>query len=200
MTVIVGITDEYGNVWFGADRGAFDSSGDEYYVSPTPKIFKRQISIQRVDKTKEKINILVGTSGSWRFGDIIEDFDFESLVMQEGDTPKKFIRKILIKALQDELIASDYRNKDYQILIGIQAINDRKAKIFEIQDDLSVMDVPEYGHAIGAGSTPAMSAVYVISKLKNKLQPKEIIEMSLAAAEAIITTVRGPFDIFSTNQ
>lgn len=198
MTVIIGVTDEKGNVWFGADRGAFDCESDEYYISPTPKICKREVTLKRADKSQEKISILIGTAGSCRFWDIIDDFDFSALTMLESETPKRFIKRIFIPKLQNELSDYGYKDKDFNILIGISSIDNKDAKIYEIQDDLSVMDVPDHGHAIGVGGTAGRAAIFAISKLKNKLVPKKIVELSLLAAEATITTVRGPFDIMTT--
>ena len=189
MTCIVGYVDKKTKqVYLGSDRGVFYGVDDaEFHVSSRPKIFKRTLN----DGQDE---FIMGASGDCRFGDILEEVDFNSLKVLEKEKKKvdKFLRAKFIPFLKAKFAAKKEK-ADFEILIGIYG------NIFVINDDWSVLDVPKTGFAIGAASIPAKGSLYTSHKLNKsgRLKSERIVLLALESSESNTTCCKAPFDILT---
>jgi hypothetical protein len=112
---------------------------------------------------------------------------------QKADiSDSEFLRTTFINAVRSMFIENgwidnkDTKNSGGNFLLGFNS------NLYEIQDDFSILDCPDFGHAIGSGETASRASLFTTRNYENQTQR---VLLALEAAEAIIPSVRGPFSI-----
>jgi len=72
------------------------------------------------------------------------------------------------------------------------------SRLFKINDDFSVLEYKEGFCAAGCGEIYAVSALHVLNKVDNGIEPKNKISLALETAAMYSTGVRPPFHILDT--
>lgn len=181
MTCIIGVIDKEDNsVWIGGD--SLGSNGHTKSVELQPKVFRR----------RESEDVAIGSTSSFRHidllrygGDLFSEVthpDHESIVMDV--IPK-------MTALFNEGIGDDGSGvKGANLIIGIGN------KLYEVQDDYSVLE-PAMGFcSVGSGEEVAMGSLITTSKLD--IPTSKRIALALEAAEKYCYSVQRPFTIINT--
>ena len=141
------------------------------FVVGNPKVFL-------VDNT-----FLIGASGSFRMIDLLR-YCLDADAQENSQSDDAYMRTTFIGAIADLVAEADLDdNLDWEIIVGY------RGKLYRIQDDLSVLDLPEWGHAIGNGSMPALGSLHSTVGA----EPTTRLRKALEASEAVCPSVRGPF-------
>ena len=186
MTCIVGVLDKVNDcVWMGAD--SLGSNGYTKSVLNDPKLF-RNIHFK---------NVVMGSTTSFRHIDLLR---YSEEIFPELDSLKKtvvdhkymvtkFVPR-LISLFQDNVKDRSETGRGANFLVGVAN------KLFEIQDDYSVLD-PSLGIcSVGCGEQIAMGSLLTSATMD--LPPKERIILALEAAEQMSCGVQRPFKIINT--
>ena len=172
MTCIVGIAHK-GMIHMGGDSCGSDGSWQEVL---NPKVFI-------VDD-----RFLIGCTTSFRMIDLLR-FELEVDIQSPNQSDDEFMRTTFIHAVREcfkeggWMENSSEKNEGGNFLVGYQGT------LYEVQDDFSVLNSKDC-MAIGSGSLPARGSLYTSKEDPNI--PRRIT-LALEAAEATITSVRGPF-------
>lgn len=169
MTCIVGIAHE-GKVYMGAD-----SCGSSYSW--------QQVGNPKVFHVGE---FLIGCTTSFRMIDLLR---FELKVDQSiwGQSDDDYLRTTFIRAVRALFKEHGFgRDDGGNFLVGF------RGKLYEVQNDFSVLNSPIEGMSVGSGGVAARGSLYTT---KGTRTPQERVQVALEAAEAIIPSVRGPFVI-----
>ncbi|RWN55872.1 MAG: hypothetical protein EOR99_35055 [Mesorhizobium sp.] len=159
MTCIVGLVDK-GKVYIGGDSAAIDEQAIE--VRANRKVFR-------------KGDYLLGFTGSFRIGQLLEHS--ATLHKPEGELMQHMVTK-LVPAVKD--IAG---KSMHELIVGCDG------RLFKIDSSYAVA---EYGDYVAAGG----GEKYALGKLHgSKGAPKTRILAALDAAQAHCAGVRAPFHI-----
>ena len=188
MTCIVGFLDKNTDtVWIGGD--SLGSNGYSKAVFSNAKVFHHHLNK----------NIVIGSTSTYRHIDLLQ---YSELLIPELDYYKKteidkaymvktFIPN-LINLFQNNIYSEKTESKGGNFIIGINN------KLFEIQNDYSVME-PQTGYtAVGYGEIAALGSLYATVKEHKNWSPERHIQTALEAAEANICGVQRPFKIINT--
>lgn len=156
----------------GADSCASDDT--TYTIAKNTKIFRKN-------------EIIIGCCDSFRIINVIEHV-FKPPAIKGGNF--EYMVTAFVPELQKTLTKQKVDVDGLRLLVGI------KDDIFEIQSDYSVLLTPSYGGAIGSGETAAKGSLHTTRNMKLKASKRVL--MALEAAEAIVSSVRGPFDILES--
>lgn len=177
MTCIVGLVDK-GTIYMGGDSCASDRH--TYFNSATGKVFK-------------KGEALIGMCGSHKAIDLLKyhlpnlpdtDEDFESYLRTTFMPNVYNLMKKWVWNTDEEF--------ESEFLLGF------KGKLYVFQNDFSILDTPSYGASVGSGCEVAMGSLVTTSKIRSRrLTPKTRVMLALEAAEAVVTSVKGPFEILT---
>lgn len=180
MTCIVGVTHE-NKVYMGAD-----SCGSNLY------------SWQTVGNNKvfEVGDFLIGCTTSFRMIDLLT-YSLTGVIQRPEDSDDKFVRTTFINSVIDCFKANDFgeSGKGGNFLLGY------KGKLYEVQDDFSILNSPAWGASVGSGEQSARGSLWSTLPGQIKLNeetalaidPKQRVFLALSAAEACVPSVRGPF-------
>jgi ATP-dependent protease HslVU (ClpYQ) peptidase subunit len=191
MTCIVGFTDKETNqVWIGGD--SLGSNGYIKDVQALPKVFRH-------DTFK---NVIMGSTGSFRHMDLLKYSEnlFPEIDWYKGkNIDHKYMVKTfipnLITLFQENVIDKPRENRGGNFLLGVEG------KLFEIQNDYSVLQSNSGFAAVGCGGDVALASLITTTKhFKDKLTPVEHITYALEAAEELCEGVQRPFYILSTDE
>lgn len=186
MTCIVGVIDKEKNcVWMGAD--SLGSDGYTKAIYRDPKLF-RNVNFK---------NVVMGSTTSFRHIDLLR---YDETLFPEIDNLKhiavghkymvtNFIPR-LVTLFQDNIKNMESTERGCSFLVGVDN------KLFEIQDDYSVLDPQNGFAAVGCGNVAALGSLSTTSKME--LSPPERIRLALIAAEETICGVQRPFKIINT--
>lgn len=187
MTCIIGFTDKENNVsWIGAD--SLGSNGYTKSVNQATKIFRNETFK----------NVLIGGTTTFRHLDLLK---YSDKIFDEADYLKntdidhrfmvtKFIPKV-IELFKDGIIAEEEKNRGGNFIVATPL------KIFEVQQDYSVLE-PELGIcAVGCGGSVAMGSLLTTKDLDMSIQDKII--KALEAAEQYSCGVQRPFHLLCTD-
>ena len=192
MTCVVGFTDKENKVtWMGAD--SMGSNGYTHGIYDDKKVFHNETIS----------NIIMGVCGSYRQMDLLkysENLFPEIDKYKTPDFDKKYMVKTFIpnvKTLfQTEMVCDPETECGGNFLVGSQG------KLFEIQNDYSVLEHTEGYACVGCGEVAASGSLYATTKMdtknKKKMSPKEHIIMALEAAEKNCMGVHRPFVIVNS--
>lgn len=176
MTCIVGLC--YNNtVYMGADSAGVSDNGD-LVIQATPKIFK-------------VADMLIGVSGSMRWGQVIRHYLAGSF---ERYQKAPYIIEVAsaLAALADAhkaTLGSNPLQVDATTLIGWQG------KLYVITSDFAVIESVHPYAAIGSGKNIALGAMMALDTIAagDPSSGWDWLRISLRAAEAFESSVRGPF-------
>lgn len=155
-----------------------DSCGSDYYSwvhVQNPKVFL-------VDR------FLIGCCGSFRMIDLLR-FSLKVDEQPSDQSDDAYIRTTFVTTLRKLLkdngfMDGDGRDRGGNFLLGY------RGNLYEIQDDFSVLNAPQWGHAVGSGEQPARGSLYTT---KDDWDCYARLRKALEAAEATTPSVRGPF-------
>jgi len=188
MTCVAAVAFD-GAVWMGADACSSTEKDEARYVAMNPKIYK-------------KGEFIFGCAGSWRLIDLM-GYRFEPPRIHPDDDIDRYMRVDFIDALREcfsEAGLTETENGvesfEGSFLVGY------KDRIFEVQNDFSVLSCPDWGYAIGSGEEVAMGSLFTTKNFQFKrrnAKPQKRVQAALEAAAEIIAAVRGPFTILTTH-
>lgn len=174
MTCIVGVVNK-SKIYMGGD--SCGSSSWSWQTVGNPKVFKVQ-------------DFLIGCTSSFRMIDLLA----HNLNVQRShpdDSDDKFMRTTFIEGVRACLKNGGFSKKDApekggNFLVGYNG------KLYEVQDDFSILNCPEWGASVGSGEFAARGSLWTTRKDKD---PKKRVQTALEAAEAVVPSVRGPMVI-----
>lgn len=175
MTCIAGICVD-GRAWLGADSCASDFW--TYDVARHEKVFAVG-------------GLVFGVCGSFRTRDLLR-YGFRPPSRGRSD-PDRFVRVELVNALRRRLTKMEALQKKDGVaaLVDSEFIVGFAGRLWRVQEDLAVLDVPPWGCSIGSGEEVALGALYALRE--SKLSPERRLRAALEAAAAVVPSVRGPF-------
>ena len=179
MTCIVGMVHN-DKVYIGGDSCSSDDS--EKFTRRDPKVFHMD-------------DMLIGFSGSWRFGQILrykftppekkdEQEDFEYLVTEWLDALRQSCKENGLTKVDD-----NEESWDGSALIGYNG------SLYILDEDLNIGEPLTDYAAIGSGSSVALGALYVGTK--SAKQARRVVQKALEAAVEHARGVTPPFTILS---
>ena len=189
MTCIVGFTDKKTNTtWIGAD--SLGSNGYTHTIQDGHKVFHNSTLN----------NVIMGACGSFRVIDLLEfsnDLFPEIDAYTHPDINRKYMVNTFIpnvmRVLQMQNISEKDTERGGSFLVGVDG------KLFEIQQDYSVLEPKDGYAAIGSGEVAARGSLYATTHNCKKFTPEQHIISALEAAEKICIGVQRPFIILNTS-
>lgn len=177
MTCIVGIAKE-GKVYIGGD-----SCGSSYSWQQVgnPKVFT-------VDG-----RFLIGCTTSFRMIDLLR-FEFSVPEQTSKQNDDEFMRTTFVRSVRECFRHGGWMDKASEKNQGGNFLVGYKGKLYEVQDDFSVLNSPEIGMSVGSGEMPARGSLYTT---KDKKDQESRVRTALESAESVVVSVRGPFDILT---
>ena len=141
-------------------------------------------------------NFLIGCTASFRSIDILK-YCFAVPRFRRLDDAERYMRTTFVNALhacfeKNKFIGQNSetgRDLGGSFLVGFQS------KIYQVQDDFSVLTCPNWGGAVGSGQSAALGSLYTSRKNKNAHQR---VLAALEAAEAVTPSVRSPFVVLES--
>lgn len=179
MTCIVAIAKE-GKVWMGADSGGSDEEVDVIMPYIMPKVFIRN-------------NYIIGYSGSFRFGKLLQYiFDLPPVPNSINTSEKldEFMNKVVMQSLKKQAkeLELEKEEMDFDALIGV------KGHIFEVSSDWCALESSLPYNVSGSGHKFALGSLYTTEVWKD---PQKRINVALSAAAEYAMSVAPPFNILS---
>ena len=176
MTCIVGVVSK-GKIYMGGD--SCGSSPYSWQTVGNPKVFKVQ-------------DFIIGCTTSFRMIDLLA-YNLNIRRSHPDDSDDKFMRTTFIEGVRDCLKHGGFAKKDTpekggNFLVGYNG------RLYEVQDDFSVLNSPEWGCSVGSGEDAARGSLYTT---QNDKDPKKRVLTALKAAEAVVPSVRGPMMVLS---
>ncbi len=194
MTIVVGLIDQDGRAYMGADT--VRSNGNRY-VDRNSKLTRMVVKRPYRAKSQEIANrnghILVGTSGSIRAGQVIGEMHAPD--WPAGLSAYRYLVGPFAAAASDALREAGQMGKspaqsDEAELTMMVAID---GCLFVIWQDFSVTQPAEPYAAIGSGTDIALGALFA---MRNVVAPaRNIIRDALRAASAYDDACGAPFDL-----
>ena len=161
MTCIVALSYK-DKVYMGGDSSAVEENGGMISTRKEPKVFIKN-------------NYLLGYSGSFRFGKVVEHL----FVPPRPDLNNL---EICEKSKVDPASEED----GSEMLVGVGG------RLFEFCNDWHLGEDRNNFNAIGAGTSFALGSLY---STRHKRTPHARIKSALESAERFSSSVRGPFNI-----
>jgi len=148
------------------------------------------VNNQKLFRIADK-RLLVGIAGSWRMADLLQH-SLQVGAPTEGEADRAYVNRIMDQ-VRTCFRAGGFLHKGEEVesISGAFLLGYRK-RIWQVQSDLSVLFGQAWGTAIGSGMDAALGSLYTTRDWDHA---ERRVEAALAAAEATITTVRGPFHI-----
>ncbi len=174
MTCIVGLVQD-NKIYMGGDRAAANDS--EIYLIKEPKVFINE-------------GFLIGYTTSFRMGYLLQ-YNYSPPIRNKKEPLEGFMRTTFIDSIINLFKRNDFGGKSEDgskggiFLVGIEK------RLFNIQEDFSVMESDNDYYSIGSGADYALGALHVIPYEP----PIRRIEKAISAAVRHCTTVRGKVDI-----
>jgi ATP-dependent protease HslVU (ClpYQ) peptidase subunit len=164
-----------GKVYMGGDSAAADEDTNIVSSRKEPKVFI-------------KGGYLLGYSGSFRFGKVVQHiFNPPKLVGSDLD---KFLNTTFIDSLREvcELNKVDPGSEEdsSEMLVGVNG------RVFEFCNDWHFGEDINDFNAVGSGTKFALGSLYSTRRMRS---PNARIQLALESAERFSTSVRGPFTI-----
>jgi hypothetical protein len=173
MTCIVGIARE-GKVYMGGDSCG---SGYTWQQVGNPKVFVNSGMF------------LIGCTTSFRMIDLLH-WELKVPEQKVGETDDCYMRTTFIKAVRSCFKDNGWMEKESGKNEGGNFLVGYKGRLYEVQDDFSVLNSPVEGMAVGSGEQSARGSLYTTRKDWDS--HKRILQ-ALEAAENVAMGVKGPF-------
>lgn len=148
-----------------------------------------------VDNPKSFANdeFIIGCTSTFRIIDLLRyKLVIPKVHPDNHDDPDKFMRTIFIDNVKECLANNGHLETKNGVVAGGNFLVGYRGKIYEVQQDFSVLNTPDYGVSVGSGENAARGSLYTTRNMK--LSPKKRIELALESAEAVVPSVRGPFE------
>lgn len=187
MTCIIGFADRKNNVsWIGGD--SLGSNGYTKSTEMPSKVFRNDVFN----------NVLIGGTTTFRHLDILKYSEglFSEIEWYKGtEVDHKFmVTKFIPRAIalfREGVVSESETNRGGNFIVATPG------KVFEVQDDYSVLE-PELGMcAVGCGEEVAMGSLLTTKDFD--MSPEERIIKALEAAEQYCCGVQRPFHILCTD-
>lgn len=188
MTCTIGFTDKSAGVsWLGGD--SLSSNGYTKNPELSPKVFRNE-SFK---------NVLIGGTTTFRHLDLLR---YTETLFDEADVLKhteidhrfmvtKFIPKV-ISLFKDGVVAEDEKNRGGNFIVATPS------RVFEVQNDYSVLEPEDGMCAVGCGWDVAMGSLVTTAGMD--LPPQDRIILALKAAERCCCGVQRPFRLLCTDE
>lgn len=143
-------------------------------------------------------NVVIGGTTTFRHLDLLRYTDklfdkvdkYENPSVDHKYMVTKFIPKI-IDLFKTGVVDVEEKNRGANFIVGVDN------KLFEIQDDYSVLEPLDGICAVGCGEDVAMGSLYATQNDNTKTIPEKI-SLALEAAEHLLCGVQRPFRIINT--
>jgi ATP-dependent protease HslVU (ClpYQ) peptidase subunit len=172
VTCIVGLSHQ-GKVFMGGDAAAADDN---------------IVSARKEPKVFIKNGYLIGYSGSFRFGKVVQ-YIFNP-PKPPHDEIDKFLNTTFVNLLRETCEANKVdpssEEDSSEMLVGIGG------KVFEFCNDWHFGEDINDFNAVGSGTSFALGSLYSTRRLRN---PNARIQLALESAERFSPSVKGPFTI-----
>lgn len=188
MTCIIGYIDKKNKVsWIGGD--SLGSNGYTKETQLSSKVFRHDVFK----------DTLMGGTGTFRHLDLLkyseELFDksdwYEKTNRDHKFMVTKFIPQV-IKLFNEGIVSENQNNKGGNFILATPE------RLFEIQNDYSVLE-PEFGFcSVGCGEAVAMGSLITTKDMDDLSVPDKIIK-ALEAAEAYSCGVQRPFRLMCSD-
>lgn len=175
MTCVVGLTDEAGNLWIGADSASV--GGYNIRVRADEKVFANG-------------PFLIGIAGSWRMGQVLR-YNFVPPVQEPDEETERFMVTRFMEAVRTQFNATGFG----EISNNVQTMGDGafvvgyRGRLFIASWDYHVGWSSDGLAAVGCGERIAYGSLFSTAGQ----DPEQRVLTALAAAEAFSAGVRGPF-------
>ncbi len=177
MTCIVGYLSPTRTVVLGGDSCA--SSSNIRYTVSQPKVFK-------------KGEFLIGYTSSFRFGQLVEH-DLELPYPAPGSDPLAVMMGEFIPKLRHLLKEQGFSKVENNVETGGQLIVGLRGRLFEVQDDFSVLEHKSGYCAVGSGADFALGSLH--TSRTAGAEARDAVMAALRAAEAFAPGVMEPFTV-----
>ena len=185
MTCIVGYLDLQNDcVWVGGD--SCGSNGYTQAIYTQSKVFRNEVfksAIMGSTCTFRHIDLL-------KYAELFDKVDFlEDVNVDHKYMVTKFIPK-LHTLFKDGIFSEKEEDRGDSFIVGV------KNKLFEVQQDYSVLVPRDNFCAVGCGWAVALGSLYSTKDSKMPVQDK--VRLALEAAEHVAMGVQRPFKIINT--
>lgn len=189
MTLVVGYTDN-NTVYMAADNSI--NWDNQFLMTTHSKILSLSIN------SKNPIQFLVGFSGSFRMGQLLEhSFNIPSI----EDTPVyKYMCIYFVPALIKLFEANRFLYEQNNTISGGTLLIGIKGSLFLVQEDFSVIETTNKYAAIGCGETYALGAFNALEYISTSISVESRIKAALTAAATFspYVSVSNPITIYNT--
>jgi ATP-dependent protease HslVU (ClpYQ) peptidase subunit len=175
VTCIVGLV-EGGTVWIGGDSAGVDP-WHQLNVIKGPKVFRNG-------------QMIIGYTSTFRMGQLLEHC-LTIPAHHQDVSVDKFMATEFISAVRKCFADNGYIKKTNEREEGGTFLAAYRGRLFIVQDDLSVIECAEGYATCGSGWMVALGALHAAKTL----QPADRVRAALQAAEAHVSSVRGPFHV-----
>ncbi len=179
MTCIVSWI-ENGNIWMGGDAGATDKFIDA--LIDNPKV---------VHNPQGKM--LFGFTGSYRLAQLLQ-YQLKIPLHPKGEEDMSYMVKTLIPAIKRCLRDGNFSEVENEVEHGGFFLIGYKSKVYEVQQDYSVLTPLDHYFTIGSGYSVAFGALSAVSHYDD-IDPMEKLSLALTAAEKHLSYIRRPFTV-----
>lgn len=177
MTCIVGVTHK-GKVYMGGDSCGSNSMSQQ--TVGNSKVFKVQ-------------DFLIGCTSSFRMIDLLTH-NLSVGREHPKDSDDLFMRTTFIEGVRLCLKKGGFAKITAGVESGGNFLVGYHGKLYEVQNDYSILNCEDWGSSVGSGEGPARGSLWTTRKGKD---PKIRVKTALEAAEAIVPSVRGPMVILT---
>lgn len=172
MTCIVGVTNK-GKVYMGGD--SCGSSPHSQQTVGNPKVFKVN-------------DFLIGCTSSFRMIDLLAH-NLSVGRDHPEDSDDKFMRTTFIEGVRSCLKKGGFAKSSSGVETGGNFLVGYHGKLYEVQEDYSILNCETWGSSVGSGEGPARGSLWTT---RNDKDPKKRVLTALNSAEAMVPSVRGP--------
>jgi hypothetical protein len=188
MTAIAAIALR-GRVWIGGDSAAVEQS---HYLdlAATPKVF-----------TLGEGRMVLGYTSSFRMGHALQHrLTLPPALPGAGDVEllDRWMAVEFMDAVRQVMRDVGYMKREYDREQGGQFLVGVRGHIYQCDDDFHARRQHLPYAACGAGISACLGAMWMVMQDQDRLlgqPPESILRDVLAAAEACVVTVRGPFHV-----
>ena len=119
---------------------------------------------------------IIGYTTSFRLGQLLE---YRWIPPQRGEdqTENNYIFVSVIESIKDMLVVDGFSTNG----VGGNFIIIYNKRIFEVQDDYSLLEVKDYC-AVGCGTDEAETTLYILEQIENNLSIKDKLRLAIKAA------------------
>lgn len=177
MTCIVGVAKD-GTVWIGGDSAGVDGW--------------HQLSLVKAPKVFRNGPFLFGYTTSFRMGQLLQ-FAFTPPAHHPDVAIDRYMATEFLSAWRTCLSTHGFLKKSSDREEGGTFLAAYRGRLFKVQEDHAVLECAEGYDACGSGWMVAIGALHATPQLS----PEDRVRRALIAAEAHISSVRGPFVVES---